>query len=254
MTARYILTGTGDVKMHTLSARGLSKKYDGRFVLQNISLFVKSGEIVGLLGPNGAGKTTTFYMMTGMLRPESGSITLDSEEISFLPMYERALKGISYLPQEPSIFRKLTVRENLRAVLEVQKLTEDEIDERITKVIDEFELSRFADCDSTKLSGGERRRTEIARSIAIEPKFILFDEPFAGIDPITIIELKKMLQYLRGKGLGILITDHNVRDTLSITDRAYILSEGAILDEGQPEKLIANPRVKDVYLGEEFRL
>jgi lipopolysaccharide export system ATP-binding protein len=240
--------------VHTLSARGLSKKYDGRFVLQNVSLFVKSGEIVGLLGPNGAGKTTTFYMMTGMLKPESGSITLDSEEISYLPMYKRALKGISYLPQEPSIFRKLTVKENLRAVLEVQGITEDEINERIAKVIDEFELSRFADRDSTKLSGGERRRTEIARSIAMEPKFILFDEPFAGIDPITIVELKKMLQYLRDKGLGILITDHNVRDTLSITDRAYIISEGTILDEGQPERLIANPRVKDVYLGEEFRL
>jgi lipopolysaccharide export system ATP-binding protein len=235
--------------MHTLSARGLSKKYDGRFVLQNMSLYVKSGEIVGLLGPNGAGKTTTFYMMTGMLRPEAGSITLDGEEISVLPMYERALKGISYLPQEPSIFR-----ENIRAVLEIQNIPEEEIEERINRVVEEFELARFADRDSTRLSGGERRRAEIARSIAIEPKFILFDEPFAGIDPITMVELKKMLKYLRDKGLGVLITDHNVRDTLSITDRAYILSEGKILDEGDPEKLIANPRVKDVYLGEEFRL
>jgi lipopolysaccharide export system ATP-binding protein len=240
--------------MHTLSARGLSKKYDGRFVLQNMSLYVKSGEIVGLLGPNGAGKTTTFYMMTGMLQPESGSITLDGDEISVLPMYKRALKGISYLPQEPSIFRKLTVRDNIRAVLEIQNLPKEEIEERINRVVEEFELSRFADRDSARLSGGERRRAEIARSIAIEPKFILFDEPFAGIDPITIVELKKMLQYLRDKGLGILITDHNVRETLSITDRAYIISEGKILDEGEPERLIANPKVKDVYLGEEFRL
>jgi lipopolysaccharide export system ATP-binding protein len=240
--------------MHTLSARNLSKKYDGRFVLQNMSLFVNSGEIVGLLGPNGAGKTTTFYMVTGMLKPEAGSITLDGDEISILPMYKRAMKGISYLPQEPSIFRKLTVRENIRAVLEVHELPEQEIEERINRVIEEFELTRFADRDSVKLSGGERRRAEIARSIAIEPKFILFDEPFAGIDPITIVELKKMLKYLRGKGLGILITDHNVRETLSITDRAYILSEGKMLDEGTPERLISNPKVKDVYLGEEFKL
>jgi len=240
--------------MHTLSARGLSKKYDGRFVVQNMSLFVTSGEIVGLLGPNGAGKTTTFYMITGMMRPEAGSITLDGDEISILPMYKRALKGISYLPQEPSIFRKLTVRENIRAVLEIHELPEQEVEERINRVIEEFELTRFADRDSIKLSGGERRRAEIARSIAIEPKFILFDEPFAGIDPITIVELKKMLRYLKDKGLGILITDHNVRETLSITDRAYILSEGKILDEGTPESLIANPKVKDVYLGEEFKL
>lgn len=240
--------------MHTLSARGLTKSYDGRFVLHETSLEVRSGEIVGLLGPNGAGKTTTFYIITGMLRPETGSIRLDDEEIAHLPMYQRARRGISYLPQEPSIFRKLTVRENLRAVLEIRGLPADETEERIERMIEEFELGAFADRDAARLSGGERRRAEIARSIAMEPKFILFDEPFAGIDPITVVELKKMLKYLKEKGLGILITDHNVRDTLSITDRAYILSEGRMLDEGLPEKLIANPKVKDVYLGEEFRL
>jgi lipopolysaccharide export system ATP-binding protein len=169
-------------------------------------------------------------------------------------MYRRALKGISYLPQEPSIFRRLTVRENLRAVLEIRGLAPSEIEARIAKLIEEFALGEFSDRDSTRLSGGERRRTEIARAIATEPKFILFDEPFAGIDPIAIIELKKMLKYLKEAGLGILITDHNVRDTLSITDRAYILTEGRILDEGSPEKLVSNPKVKDVYLGEEFRL
>jgi lipopolysaccharide export system ATP-binding protein len=240
--------------MHTLSASGLSKRYDGRLVVQDLSVEVKSGEIVGLLGPNGAGKTTTFYMITGMLRPEQGSVTLDSEELIGLPMYQRARKGISYLPQEPSIFRKLSVRDNLRAVLEIRGLSRSETDDRIERIIEEFELGGFADRDSTRLSGGERRRTEIARSIAVEPKFILFDEPFAGIDPLTMVELKKMLKYLRDKGLGILITDHNVRDTLSITDRAYILSEGKVLDEGLPENLITNPKVKDVYLGDEFRL
>lgn len=240
--------------MHALSASGLSKRYDGRLVVQDLSVEVKSGEIVGLLGPNGAGKTTTFYMITGMLRPEQGSVTLDGEELVGMPMYQRARKGISYLPQEPSIFRKLSVRDNLRAVLEIRGLSRSETDDRIERIIEEFELGGFADRDSTRLSGGERRRTEIARSIAVEPKFILFDEPFAGIDPITMVELKKMMKYLRDKGLGILITDHNVRDTLSITDRAYILSEGKVLDEGLPEKLITNPRVKDVYLGDEFRL
>ena len=240
--------------MHTLSASGLSKRYDGRLVVQDLSVEVKSGEIVGLLGPNGAGKTTTFYMITGMLRPEHGSVTLDGEELIGMPMYQRARKGISYLPQEPSIFRKLSVRDNLRAVLEIRGLSRSETNDRIERIIEEFELGGFADRDSTRLSGGERRRTEIARSIAVEPKFILFDEPFAGIDPLTMVELKKMMKYLRDKGLGILVTDHNVRDTLSITDRAYILSEGKVLDEGLPEKLISNPRVKDVYLGDEFRL
>ncbi|MBI4822782.1 MAG: LPS export ABC transporter ATP-binding protein [Nitrospirae bacterium] len=240
--------------MHTLAVEKLSKRYSGKLVVDGVNLGIGSGEIVGLLGPNGAGKTTTFYMIVGMLKPDEGSITLDGEGIGHLPMYKRAEMGISYLPQEPSIFRKLTVRDNLRAVLEIKGLSEDEIKIRIEHLLDEFNLREFAERDSFRLSGGERRRAEIARSIAIEPKFILFDEPFAGIDPIAIIELKKMLKYLKDRGLGVLITDHNVRETLSITDRAYILSHGEILEEGLPEKIVSSHRVKDIYLGEEFKL
>ncbi|MCL5024119.1 MAG: LPS export ABC transporter ATP-binding protein [Nitrospirae bacterium] len=237
-----------------LQAQGLSKDYRGRKAVSDLSLSLTTGEIVGLLGPNGAGKTTTFYMIVGMIRPDKGVITFDGEDIGRLPMYKRALKGISYLPQEPSIFRRLTVRDNLRAILEIKGYGPSEIEERLEQILEEFGLIAFADRQSYRLSGGERRRTEIARTIATNPVFILFDEPFAGIDPIAIIELKRMLQYLKNKGLGILVTDHNVRDTLSITDRAYIISNGGILDEGVPEKLIANPRVKETYLGEEFRL
>ncbi len=240
--------------MHTLRAESLAKKYDGRMVVKDVSLEVKSGEIVGLLGPNGAGKTTTFYMMTGMISPEAGELYLDDEFIGALPMYQRALKGISYLPQEPSIFRKLSVRDNIRAVLEIRGIPINEREVMIENILDEYDLNDFSERLGMRLSGGQRRRTEIARAIATHPKFILFDEPFAGIDPIAIMELKKMLQYLRDRGLGILITDHNVRDTLSITDRAYILSDGTILDEGVPEKLVANTKVKDAYLGEEFSL
>lgn len=239
---------------HVLQARELSKSYRGKKAVQDLSLYVTTGEIVGLLGPNGAGKTTTFYMLVGMISPDKGSILLNNEDIGRIPMYKRALKGISYLPQEPSIFRRLTVRDNLRAILEIKGYSKPEIDERAETLLDEFGLVGFAERHSYTLSGGERRRTEIARAIATSPTFILFDEPFAGIDPIAIIELKKMLQYLKEKGLGILLTDHNVRDTLSITDRAYIISNGGILDEGKPDKLIANPRVKETYLGEEFRL
>jgi lipopolysaccharide export system ATP-binding protein len=239
---------------HALKAANLSKSYDGKHVVRNVSLQVHSGEIVGLLGPNGAGKTTTFHIITGMTLPDEGAVSLDGEEIGALPMYMRSLKGIGYLPQEPSIFRKLSVRDNLKAVLEIRNLPTSEIEARIEHILGEFDLRGFAERESSRLSGGERRRAEIARCIATEPKFILFDEPFAGIDPIAIIELKKMLQYLKESGLGILITDHNVRDTLSVTDRAYILTEGRILDEGLPENLISNPEVKNVYLGEEFRL
>ncbi|MDI6727399.1 MAG: LPS export ABC transporter ATP-binding protein, partial [Thermodesulfovibrionales bacterium] len=218
-----------------------------------------TGEIVGLLGPNGAGKTTTFYMVVGMIRPEQGDITLDGEDIRRLPMYQRARKGIGYLPQEPSIFRKLTVRENLKAVLEISGMGRSNgnsggIQGEVDRLLEEFNLTNFADRDGYRLSGGERRRAEIARAIALKPMFMLFDEPFAGIDPIAIIELKRMLTYLKSKGLGILITDHNVRETLSITDRAYIISNGKVLAEGTPDDLIRNPSVKEAYLGEEFRL
>ncbi len=240
--------------MHTLSAENLVKKYDGLAVVKGVSLEVSSGEIVGLLGPNGAGKTTTFYMMTGMVPHEEGELFLDGQYIGGLPMYKRALMGLSYLPQEPSIFRKLTVRQNIQAVLEIRGIPANEHEVIIENILEEYDLKDFAERQGVRLSGGQRRRTEIARAIATHPKFILFDEPFAGIDPIAIVELKKMLQYLRDRGLGILITDHNVRDTLSITDRAYILSDGAILDHGVPEKLVANPEVKNAYLGEEFSL
>lgn len=240
--------------MHTLEARGLSKTYGKRHVVRNLSLHLSTGEIVGLLGPNGAGKTTTFYMMVGLIRPENGNIFLDGEDIVEFPMYKRAQRGISYLPQEPSIFRKLSVEDNLRAVLEIKGLGKEEIESEIERLLREFNLLEFSKRDGYKLSGGERRKAEIARAIAIKPLFILFDEPFTGIDPITIIELKKMLNYLKSKGLGILITDHNVRDTLSITDRAYIISNGEILEEGMPDKIVADPRVRDVFLGEEFVL
>lgn len=240
--------------MHLLEVKGLSKTYSKKVVIRNIDLNVTTGEIVGLLGPNGAGKTTTFYSILGVVKPDRGNIYLDGIEISQLPMYKRALMGISYLPQEPSIFRKLSVEDNLRAVLEIKGLPADEMEAEVVRLAKEFNLEEFSKRNSYRLSGGERRRAEIARALATKPTFILFDEPFAGIDPLAIIELKKMLVYLKSKGLGIIITDHNVRDTLSITDRAYIISNGEILNEGAPEKLINDSRVKEVYLGQEFRL
>jgi len=239
---------------HRLKAEGLEKKYHGREVVKGVSLEVGSGEVVGLLGPNGAGKTTTFYIMSGLIKPSKGAINIDGNDISGLPMYERSLRGISYLPQEPSIFRKLTVRDNLRAVLELRGASPDVIESEADRLISEYDLDDFADREGARLSGGQRRRAEIARCIATSPKFILFDEPFAGIDPIAINDLKTMLGYLKEKGMGILITDHNVRETLSITDRAYILSDGSILDAGSPDRIVANDKVKDIYLGEDFSL
>lgn len=240
--------------MHILEVKEITKNYGKRCVVKNLSLYVTTGEIVGLLGPNGAGKTTTFYMIVGMIKPENGSIFLDGEDIGQLPMYQKARRGIGYLPQEPSIFRKLTVRDNLRSVLEIKGYPDADIAGMVEDLLDEFNLRGFADRNGYRLSGGERRRTEIARALALKPTFILFDEPFTGIDPIAVIELKKMLTYLKNKGLGILITDHNVRDTLSITDRAYIINNSEVLAEGAPETIIANPQVKEAYLGEEFRL
>lgn len=240
--------------MHLLEAKNLIKHYGQRRVVNGLSLYVSTGEIVGLLGPNGAGKTTTFYMMVGFIKPDGGQILLDHEEVTTLPMYRRSLMGISYLPQEPSIFRKLTVGENIRAVLEIRGFRRVEIDAEEERLLKEFNLTHLSKKEAYKLSGGERRKTEIARAIAIKPRFILFDEPFAGIDPLAIVELKKMLSYLKERGIGVLITDHNVRDTLSITDRAYIISNGQILDEGSPDKIAADSRVKEVFLGEEFTL
>jgi lipopolysaccharide export system ATP-binding protein len=240
--------------MHLLQARELSKYYSKRCVVNNLSLYVNTGEIIGLLGPNGAGKTTTFYMIVGLIKPDGGTISLDNEDLTNFPMYRRSLLGISYLPQEPSIFKKLTVEDNLRAVLEIKGIPRDQIDSEVERLLKEFNLIELSKKDGYKLSGGERRKTEIARAIAINPRFMLFDEPFAGIDPIAIIELKKMFTYLKSKGLGILITDHNVRDTLSITDRSYIINEGQILEEGNADKIVSNPQVKEIFLGEEFTL
>jgi lipopolysaccharide export system ATP-binding protein len=240
--------------MHLLEAKDLRKNYGKRPVVSGLSLYVSTGEIVGLLGPNGAGKTTTFYMIVGLIRPDSGQIFLDQEDLTNLPMYRRSLLGISYLPQEPSIFRKLTVEENIKAVLEIRGLRRDEIHAEGERLLKEFQLAHLSNKQGYKLSGGERRKTEIARAIAIKPRFILFDEPFAGIDPLAIVELKKMLSYLKERGIGVLITDHNVRDTLSITDRAYIISNGQILEEGSPDKIASDARVKEAFLGEEFTL
>lgn len=244
----------------TLQTRHLGKSYGNKIAVRNVSFSVQTGEVVGLLGPNGAGKTTTFYMVVGAIRPDHGEILLNGKDLRSMPMYQRALNGLGYLPQEPSIFRKLTVRDNLKAVLEVRwksiKKKEDrlDIDEEVQGLLEEFNLTEFADRDGYRLSGGERRRTEIARAVALRPTFLLFDEPFAGIDPIAIIELKKMIVYLKQKGLGILITDHNVRETLSITDRAYIIKDGTVFAAGDPETLVGNRQVREAYLGEDFRL
>lgn len=244
-----------------LETRGLSKSYRNRFVVKDINITLRSGEIVGLLGPNGAGKTTTFYMIVGMISPDSGNILFDGEDISNLPMYKRAIKGIGYLPQEPSLFRKLTVKENLRAVLEIRNVAKDSnksnfdsLESEVNELIEEFNMKEFSNRKGYLLSGGERRRAEIARAIAMRPVFILFDEPFAGIDPIAVNDLKRMLIYLKSKGIGILITDHNVRETLSITEKAYIINNGSVLAEGNPDALVANLSVKEAYLGEEFKL
>ena len=239
---------------HKLSSKGLRKSYKGKVAVDGLDISVKTGEIIGLLGPNGAGKTTTFYMIVGMIKADSGHIFFDETDISDLPMYKRARMGISYLPQDPSIFRRLSVRDNLRATLEIKGGDGTMIEDEVERLLDEFHLRDFSERKGINLSGGERRRTEIARTLTTNPTFILFDEPFSGIDPIAMLELKKILQYLKDKGLGILLTDHNVRETLSITDRAYIISDGIILDEGEPEKLISNPKVRSAYLGEEFTL
>ena len=235
-------------------ARNLNKRYSSKIAVKDVSLYLKRGEVVGLLGPNGAGKTTTFYMLVGFIRQDSGSVILDGEDISGYPMYLRSRKGIGYLPQEPSIFRRLTVRENIRAVLEFTGMSEEEISRRTEEIIKEFKLTEFAQRTGYRLSGGERRRTEIARMLSLSPSYVLFDEPFAGIDPITITELKKMINYIKEQDVGVLITDHNVRDTLSITDRAYIINNGIILAHGRPEELINNELVRKTYLGEEFSI
>ena len=240
--------------MHSLEVRELKKSYNGKPVVSDISLNINSGEIVGLLGPNGAGKTTTFYMILGLITPDSGAISLDGENLNNSPMYKRARKGIGYLPQEASIFRKLKVEDNIKAVIEITAIDKEAKQEKLESILQAFNLAPIAKSYGYHLSGGERRKVEIARAIAVDPVFILLDEPFAGIDPIAVNELKKTLQQLTDRGIGLIITDHNVRETLSITDRAYIISDGQILAHGAPTDLISNELVKRSYLGEEFRL
>jgi lipopolysaccharide export system ATP-binding protein len=241
--------------MQTLSTEEIGKTYRGRRVVNGVSLNVHQGEVVGLLGPNGAGKTTSFYMIVGLVPPDSGRVLADKDDITDVPMYLRARNyGISYLPQEPSIFRKLTVEENILAVLETQNISWHERRERLEKLIDELGLGHIRKNRGYSLSGGERRRVEIARCLCIGPTFILLDEPFSGIDPIAVLDLQKIISTLKQAGIGILITDHNVRETLSVTDRAYIINEGRIFRAGTPEQLGNDPEVKRVYLGESFSL
>lgn len=238
----------------TLQAEELVKIYGKREVVKNVSLNVKQGEIVGLLGPNGAGKTTTFYMVVGFIKPNEGRVFLNEDNITDLPMYKRAQRGIGYLPQEPSIFRKMSVEDNIAAVLEMTRLTKNEQKERLEELIGEFGLERVRKSRGDTLSGGERRRTEIARALATSPKFILLDEPFAGIDPIAVEDIQYIVAKLKTKNIGILITDHNVQETLSITDRAYLMFEGSILKAGTAEELAADEMVRKVYLGKNFEL
>jgi lipopolysaccharide export system ATP-binding protein len=232
----------------------LKKMYKKRFVVSDVSMEIKQGEVVGLLGPNGAGKTTTFYMIMGIIKPYSGSIFLDDKDLTYLPMYERARAGITYLAQEPSVFRKLTVEENLIAIMQMLGFSKDEIKLKTEKLLKELGIEKLAKQKAYTLSGGERRRTEIARALTTEPSFLLLDEPFAGIDPKAVAEIQTMIRDLKKRKIGILITDHNVRETLTITDRAYIIYEGKILISGTAEELINDKKAREIYLGEKFRM
>ncbi len=241
--------------MSYLEANGLSKRYRSRTVVRDVSLRVNEGEVVGLLGPNGAGKTTCFYMMVGLVQLDGGRILLDEEELTALPMHLRSRKGLSYLPQEASIFRRLSVEENIRAVLELQNgLDDDDIDGRANQLLDDLRIAHLRDNAAISLSGGERRRVEIARALATRPRFVLLDEPFAGVDPIAVLDIQQIIRFLKERGIGVLITDHNVRETLDICDRAYIINQGSVLAAGVPEEIIHNESVRKVYLGEHFRL
>jgi lipopolysaccharide export system ATP-binding protein len=242
-----------------LHVRGLQKSYGARQVVHNVSLDLASGEVVGLLGPNGAGKTTSFYMIVGLVPSEGGQILLDGQSIAELPIHRRAQRGLSYLPQEASVFRKLSVADNIRAVLELQKengkpLPDDEVEQRLNTLLAELQIENLRDNSALSLSGGERRRVEIARALATRPRFILLDEPFAGVDPIAVIEIQRIVRFLKERGIGVLITDHNVRETLGICDRAYIINQGSVLASGSPDEIIANESVRRVYLGEHFRM
>jgi lipopolysaccharide export system ATP-binding protein len=240
--------------MRTLETCEVSKAYRGRKVVDDVSVSLAEGEVIGLLGPNGAGKTTSFYMIVGLISPDSGRILLDAQDITELPMYQRARRGISYLPQEASVFRKLTVQENLMAILETLPISARERRERMTRLIEQLGLEKVQQNKGYMLSGGERRRVEIARSLAIEPSFLLLDEPFSGIDPIQVLEIQRIIFDLKRSNIGILVTDHNVRETLAVTDRAYIINNGKIFRAGSPEALGRDPEVRRVYLGENFSL
>jgi lipopolysaccharide export system ATP-binding protein len=243
-----------------LEASGLQKRYGARTVVRNVHLAVGAGEVVGLLGPNGAGKTTTFYMMVGLVRADAGEIRIDGAEVQQRPIHQRSRLGLSYLPQEASIFRKLTVEENIRAVLELQlgpdgkALKAAQIQGLLDGLLDDLSITKLRASPAPALSGGERRRVEIARALATQPRFILLDEPFAGVDPIAVIEIQRIIGFLKARGIGVLITDHNVRETLGICDRAYIISEGEVLAEGTPNEIVENADVRKVYLGEHFRM
>ncbi|ASJ98027.1 MULTISPECIES: LPS export ABC transporter ATP-binding protein [Shewanella] len=239
----------------TLKAENLAKSYKSRAVVQDVSLTVKTGQIVGLLGPNGAGKTTTFYMVVGLVQSDKGRIYIDDDDLTLDPMHLRARKGIGYLPQEASIFRKLSVRDNIMAVLQTRSdLDNDGREEELEHLLEEFHITHIRDSHGMALSGGERRRVEIARALAANPKFILLDEPFAGVDPISVIDIKKIIEQLKNRGLGVLITDHNVRETLDVCEKAYIVSHGNLIAEGTPAEILDNQQVRAVYLGEQFKL
>jgi lipopolysaccharide export system ATP-binding protein len=237
-----------------LKATELHKSYAGREVVSGVNLEVHSGQVIGLLGPNGAGKTTSFYMVVGLAKPDLGKVFLDEKDITDLPMYRRARSGISYLPQEASVFRKLTVAENLLAIIETLALTRGEQQERLEELLEDLNISHIRDSKGYALSGGERRRVEIARSLVLDPAFLLLDEPFAGIDPIAVIDIQNIISQLKERGIGILISDHNVRETLGVCDQAYILNQGKLLEFGTPEEISASPVAREIYLGEKFRL
>ncbi len=237
-----------------LTVRSLKKTFKKRTVVKDVSLEIASGEVIGLLGPNGAGKTTSFYMIVGLIAAEAGRIELDGTEITHLPIHKRARMGLGYLPQEASIFRKMTVAENIRAVLEISGLKGEEMEGELALLMDDLNIAHLADTNAMALSGGERRRAEIARALASRPRFVLLDEPFAGVDPIAVIDIQKIIAFLKERGIGVLITDHNVRETLRICDRAYIISDGKVLASGLPDELVGNEQVRRVYLGEHFHL
>jgi len=241
-------------KGHILSAHNLKKRYKARTVVQDVSFEVCCGEVVGLLGPNGAGKTTCFYMIVGLVAADGGAIWLDNQELTHLPIHRRAHMGVSYLPQEASVFRKLNVEENIQAVLELQELDPEATQSKLEELLDELHIGHLRHTSAAALSGGERRRVEIARALATSPRFILLDEPFAGVDPIAVLEIQKIIRFLKERGIGVLITDHNVRETLGICDRACIINEGRVLAAGGPDEIVYNENVRKVYLGEHFRL